>query len=158
MASSYIAVHIQFVFAVKYRQSLIREEFREELQKFITGVVQNRKHKLWAIYCMPDHVHIFVGKHPTQSESDLARDIKSNSSKFINEKNWVPGKFAWQGGYGAFSYSRWDKQKIIRYVLNQKEHHAKKTFRKEFTDLLDSNEMEYEDQYLFEFFDDEGED
>jgi REP element-mobilizing transposase RayT len=152
MASSFCKVNIQFVFAVKFRECLIREDFREELQKFITVIVQRRKHRLWAIYCMPDHVHIFVGKHPTQSEAELARDIKSNSSKYINEQNWVDGKFAWQGGYGVFSYSPWDVEKIVNYVLNQRAHHAVESFRQEFTGLLDRNGMEYEEEHLFEFF------
>ncbi|MFN8397135.1 MAG: IS200/IS605 family transposase [Bacteroidia bacterium] len=131
MAGTSTQLHIHFVFAVKYRRNLIREDFRDELEKYITGIAQNRKHKMLAIYCMPDHAHIFVGKHPNQSESDLVRDIKSNSSAFIRESGWAK-EFAWQHGYGAFSHSHSQVQTVINYIRNQPTHHKKESFKKEF--------------------------
>lgn len=105
MPNTYTQIYIQIVFAVQGRNNLIQAKNREELHKFITGIVQNREHKMLAVFCMPDHIHILVGLKPTQSISDLVRDIKAGSSKFINDNKWIKGKFSWQNGYGAFSYS-----------------------------------------------------
>lgn len=155
MAGTYTQIHIHFVFAVDGRRCLVREHFREELEKYITGIVQKRNHKLLAIYCMPDHAHIFVGKRPTQSESDLMRDIKSNSSKFINEMGWVKGRFEWQDGYGAFSHSKSLVKKVINYILNQPEHHRKKTFKEEYLEMLKVYEIEFDEKYLFKWIEEE---
>jgi putative transposase len=154
MAGTYSQLHIHFVFAVDGRANLVQAHFREELEKYITGIVQERGHKLLAIYCMPDHTHIFVGKRPSQSESDLMRDIKSNSSKMIHDKKWIKGKFAWQEGYGAFSHSKSQVQKVIDYILNQPAHHQKKSFKDEYLEMLKQLEIEYDPRYLFAWIED----
>lgn len=120
MANTYTKLYIQIVFAVKGRASLIREEFRDELQKYMTGIIQNKKQKLYAIYCMPDHVHIFVSMGPELAISDLVRDVKANATSFINDKRWIEGHFEWQRGFGAFSYSESQVQAVVNYVLNQR--------------------------------------
>ena len=135
MANTYTKLYIQIVFAVKGRASLIREEFRDELQKYITGIIQNKKQKLYAIYCMPDHVHIFVSMGPELAISDLVRDVKANATSFINDKRWVEGHFEWQRGFGAFSYSESQVKAVVHYALNQREHHEKKTFREAYIEL-----------------------
>ena len=139
------------MFSVKGRQNLILKSFREELHKYITGIVQNRDQKMLAVYCMPDHTHILIGLRPSISISDLVRDIKAGSSKFINDKKMVRGKFNWQEGFGVFSYSRSQVDNVIRYILKQEEHHKKKTFKEEYIDLLKKFEIEYEEKYLFEW-------
>jgi REP element-mobilizing transposase RayT len=141
------------VFVVKRRQNLIEKQHREELHKFITGIVTNRGQKMLAVFAMPDHVHVLVGLQPNVSVSDLARDIKNNSSKFINENKLVKGKFQWQHGYGAFSYSETAVKNVYNYILNQEEHHKKRDFKKEFIDLLERYEIEYKPEYLFDFLD-----
>ncbi|MBN2762036.1 MAG: IS200/IS605 family transposase, partial [Bacteroidales bacterium] len=115
MANTYTQIYIHLVFAPLGRENVISKKHKEEIQKYITGIIQNRKHKLLAINCMPDHVHIFIGYQPSQSLPDLLRDIKSFSSKFINDKKWMPGKFLWQEGYGAFSYSNSQIDSVIKY-------------------------------------------
>lgn len=151
MPNTYSQLYVQIVFAVKYRQNLISKNNREELHKYITGIVQNREQKMLAIFCMPDHIHIFVNIKPSISISDLVRDIKSNSTKFINENNWVKGKFSWQEGFGAFSYSKSHIGNVINYILNQEEHHKTKTFKTEYLDFLEKFEIEYNEKYLFEW-------
>ena len=153
MANTYTKLYIQIVFAVKGRASLIREEFRDELQKYITGIIQNKKQKLYAIYCMPDHVHIFVSMGPELAISDLMRDVKANATSFINDKRWVEGHFEWQRGFGAFSYSESQVKAVVNYVLNQREHHEKKTFREEYIELLKQFDIDFDNKYLFEFLD-----
>lgn len=154
MANTYTQIYIQIVFAVKGRQNLISKENREELHQFITGIVSNRSQKLFAVFAMPDHVHILVSMNPTLAVSDLVRDIKAGSSKFINEKRWVNGKFNWQEGYGAFSYSKSSVDSVVKYILNQEEHHKKKTFREEYLDFMSKFEIEYDPKYLFEWIND----
>lgn len=151
MANTYSQVYIQIVFAVKGRQNLIAKENREELHKFITGIVTNRDQKLLAIFAMPDHVHILVGMKPNISISDLVRDIKAGSSKFINDSKWINGKFNWQEGFGAFSYSKSNLDNVVKYILNQEEHHKKKTFKNEYLDFLEKFQIEYNEKYLFEW-------
>jgi putative transposase len=155
MAGTYTQIHIHFVFAVDGRANLVLPHFREELERYITGIVQERNHKLLAIFCMPDHTHVFVGKRPNQSESDLMRDIKSNSSKFIHEKRWVKGRFAWQEGYGAFSHAKSQVKEVIAYILNQPQHHQKKSFQEEYREMLKRLEVEYDERYLFKWIEDE---
>jgi len=154
MANTYTQIYIQIVFAVKGRQNLISKENREELHKFITGIVSNRNQKLFAVFAMPDHVHILVSMSPVISISDLVRDIKAGSSKFINEKIWMNGKFNWQEGYGAFSYSKSSVDSVIKYILNQEEHHKNKTFKEEYFDFLQKFEIEYDPKYVFEWIED----
>jgi putative transposase len=152
MPNTYTQIHIQIVFAVKGRFNMILEKHRDELEKYICGIIKNKKCKTLAIYCNPDHTHILIGLHPTISVSDLARDIKANSSKFINEKNWMPVKFLWQDGYGAFSYSKSQTNNVIRYIINQPKHHSKKTFQNEYLSILQRCEIEYDERYLFEWY------
>lgn len=152
MPNTYSQLYIQIVFAVKGRKSFIKEAFREELQKYMSGIVAEKKQKLYAIYCMPDHVHIFVSMKPDMAISDLVRDIKSNSSSFVKEKEWVRD-FAWQIGFGAFSYSKSQAPTVVNYVLNQPQHHRKKTFKQEYIEFLEKFEIEYDEKYLFEFYD-----
>jgi len=154
MANTYTQIYIQIVFAVKGRQNLISKENREELHKLITGIVSNRNQKLFAVFAMPDHVHILVSISPTVTISDLVRDIKAGSSKFINEKGWTNGKFNWQEGYGAFSYSKSSVDSVIKYILNQEEHHKKKTFKEEYLDFMEKFEIEYNPEYVFEWIKD----
>jgi REP element-mobilizing transposase RayT len=140
------------VFAVNGRECFIKESFREELQKYIAGIIAEKKQKLYAIYCMPDHTHIFVSMKPNMPLADFVRDIKANSSSFIKEKKWVNSLFSWQEGYGAFSYHKTLAKDVISYILNQPEHHKKITFREEYVSFLKKIEIEYEDKYLFEFY------
>jgi REP element-mobilizing transposase RayT len=135
LANTYTQIYIHIVFAVEKRQNLIPLENLNQIEKYITGIVQNSGHKLIAISCVSDHAHLLVGLKPSISISDLVRDIKANSSKFINENQWVIGKFNWQEGFGAFSYSRSQIGNVSEYILNQKEHHKKKTFREEYVDF-----------------------
>lgn len=149
MANTYSQIYIQVVFAVEGRQSLIAPKHNVELQKYITGIVSVQKHKLIAINNMPDHLHLLVGLRPDAALSELIRDIKANSSRLINEKHWVTGRFSWQEGFGAFSYSHSQLGAVIRYIENQQKHHAKKSFLDEYTALLDKFEVEYDQRYIF---------
>ena len=151
MANTYSQIYIQIVFAVKGRENLIKKENREELHKFITGIVSNREQKLLAIFFFFYHVHILVGMKPNIALSDLVRDIKSGSSKFINDSKWINGKFHWQEGYGGFSYSKSQIDNVIKYILNQEEHHKKQTFKEEYHSFLEKFEIKYDEKYLFEW-------
>jgi len=153
MANTYSQIYIQIVFTVKGKHNLIKKQNRSELHKYISGIVTNRNQKLVSIFAMPDHIHLLVGIKPNISISDVVRDIKSGSSKFISDNNWVKGKFAWQEGYGAFSYSKNQIDRVVNYILNQEEHHKKRTFKEEYLELLKKNEIEYSDEYLFEWVD-----
>jgi len=154
MANTYTQITIHIVFAVKKRENIIKKSFREELYKYITGIIQNKSQKLLAINGVADHIHILVGLEPSMALSDLVRDIKNNSSKFINEKRFVAGKFQWQEGFGAFSYSRSQRQKVIAYIESQEEHHKRTTFREEYLKILQKFDIEYNEKYVFEFYDD----
>jgi REP-associated tyrosine transposase len=149
MANTYTQIYIHVVFAVEGRQNLIASEHNDELQKFITGIVSGQKQKLIAINNMPDHLHLLVGLRPDSSLSDLVRDAKAGSSKFINRKRWVAGRFSWQEGFGAFSYSRSQLGAVIRYIENQQKHHAKKSFREEYVELLEKFNVDYDEKYIF---------
>lgn len=149
MANTYTQIYLHVVFAVEGRQSLIAPEHNDELQKYITGIVSGQKQKLIAINNMPDHLHMLVGLKPDMALSDLVRDIKANSSRFIREKHWVPGRFSWQEGFGAFSYSRSQLGTVIRYIENQQKHHAKRSFLDEYTALLEKFGVEYDQRYIF---------
>ena len=151
MANTFSQIYIHTVFAVNGRLSLIRPEFKEELYKYITGIVQNDGHKLIAINGMLDHVHILIGLKPVMALSDLVRDIKANSSNFINEKKWVRGKFSWQEGYGAFSYGHSQLDMIVSYIRNQERHHGRRSFKDEHLTLLRKFDIAFDDKYVFEF-------
>ncbi len=149
MANTYSQIYVQVVFAVEGRQNLIQPENNDELQKYITGIVSGQKQKLIAINNMPDHVHLLVGLKPDIALSDLVRDVKAGSSKLINEKHWVMGRFSWQEGFGAFSYSRSQLDAVIRYVANQQKHHAQKSFREEYVEMLEKFNVAYDPRFLF---------
>jgi putative transposase len=153
MPNTYSQIYLQFVFAVQHRQALIPKEHKEELHKYITGIVQKRKSKMIAIHCMPDHAHIFIGFKPIMEISDLVKEIKVASNGFINDNKWVNRKFNWQEGYGVFSYSHSHIDQVAKYVLNQEAHHKKKTFRREYLEFIEKFAIPYEEKYLFDFMD-----
>lgn len=153
MADTYTQLDVQLVFAVKGRQSLIQKSWKDELYRYITGIVQNHKHKMLRINGMPDHIHIFIGYHPSQLIPKLVEEIKTSSNEFINERGLATRKFSWQKGYGAFSYSRSHRDSVIKYINNQEQHHRKKTFQEEYIAFLKKFEIEYQEKYLFDFQD-----
>lgn len=147
MANTYIQIYIQFIFAVQGRQNLIAPSNKEALQRYISGIIKNNNQKLLAIYANPDHIHLLVGFNSLNLKiSDFVRDIKANSSRFINDQKWLNGKFNWQEGYGAFSYSKSQIDKVVNYILNQEEHHKKKSFREEYLELLNKFEIQYDEK------------
>lgn len=150
---TFTQLYIHLVFAVKNRDCLLHESHRHELFKYISGIVTNREHKSIVVNGMSDHAHILLGLNPKESISNLVRDVKRSSSLFIKKKRWFLGKFTWQEGYGAFSYGRSQLNQIYNYILNQKEHHKKQTFREEYHNLLKKFDIKYDERYLFVFFD-----
>jgi REP element-mobilizing transposase RayT len=151
MAGTFSQVYIQIVFAVKGRENLISKTWKDNLHKYIAGIIKGKEQKPIIVNGMPDHIHAFVGLRPSMPISDLVRDIKNNSSNFINENKLVKGKFSWQEGYGAFSYSHSHIQQVYDYILNQEEHHRKRTFKAEYFELLKKFEIEFNEKYLFEW-------
>jgi REP element-mobilizing transposase RayT len=151
MAGTFGQFYVHVIFSPKFRANVIKEEFREELQKYMTGIVQGKKHKMLAIYCMPDHVHLLIGLKPYKALADLIQILKKESTNFINEKRWLPGKFSWQEGYGFFSHSHSELDKVISYISNQPEHHVKRSFRDEYLEILRRCEVEFKEEYLFEW-------
>jgi REP element-mobilizing transposase RayT len=149
MANTYTQVHIQFVFAPKYRAALIHSSWENELYKYITGIVQNNQHKMIIINGMPDHIHFLIGMRPNQSMSDLMRDVKANSSKWINENRFCEGRFEWQEGFGAFSYAKSQLPDVIKYIENQKEHHQRRSFLDEYKLYLEKFEVDFDKRYIF---------
>ena len=149
MANTYSQIYIHVVFAVEGRQNLIAPKYNDELQKYMTGIVSGQRQKLIAINNMPDHVHLLIGQRPDSALSDLIGDVKTGSSKFIKTKRWVAGRFSWQEGFGAFSYSRSQLSAVIRYIENQQKHHTKKSFREEYVDSLEKFGVEYDGRYIF---------
>ena len=153
MANTFSQIYLQFVFAVKNREAFIEKNNKEELHKYITGLVQNRNAKMLAVHCMPDHTHLFVGFKPTIFIPDFIKEIKVESNEFINQKKWIRGKFAWQEGYGVFSYSHSHIDNVIKYILNQDAHHKTKSFKSEYNELLKKFNISFDEKYLFDFFD-----
>ena len=151
MANTYSQIYIQLVFAVKGRESLIKEAFRDDLEKYICGIVSGKSQKVLAIYCMPDHAHLLVSLKPNKAISDLVRDVKANASGWINERELVRGRFQWQEGFGAFSYSKSHLDNVINYILTQPIHHKQKSFREEYLDFLLKFNVEYDEKYLFDW-------
>lgn len=149
MSDTYTQIHIQAVMAVKFRKALINQDWKEELHKYITGIVQKNQHKMLSINSMPDHLHLFFGFRPTQALSDLMRIVKGESSEWINKRGLTNSKFLWQGGFGAFSYARSQVSIVCNYIENQEMHHQKKTFLEEYKELLEKFEVEYDERYLF---------
>ena len=150
MANSYSQITLHIVFAVRGRENLLSKKHREELYRYISGIVKNKGQKLLSINGMSDHVHILCSIEPKTAISDIVRDIKNNSSKFINEKRWVRGKFLWQEGYGVFSYSKSQRSNVISYIENQEEHHKGKSFREEYLDMLAEFDVDFDMKYIFE--------
>lgn len=149
MANTYTQIHIQAVFCVQNRESLIRPDWKDDLYKYITGIVQNNDHKLLIINGMPDHIHLLVGLRPSQSLADLMKQVKEDSSKWINQKKLSRGRFSWQSGYGAFSYSKSEIPTIIRYIENQQTHHQSKSFLEEYQEMLEEFGIDYDRRFLF---------
>lgn len=149
MANTYTQIHLQFVFAPKSRVALIHPSWQDELFKYITGIVQNNKHKMLCINGMPDHLHMLIGFHTTQSIADLMKDVKRASSKWINDNKFTKSRFEWQSGYGGFSYSKPQIPAVLEYINNQKEHHKKRTFMEEYKSFLEKFEVDYDEQYIF---------
>jgi REP element-mobilizing transposase RayT len=149
MANTYTQIHIHFVFAVKFRDGIINSQWKNTLYKYITGTIHNNNHKLLAINGTSDHIHILIGIRPSQSISDLMKDVKQSSSKWINENKLVKGHFEWQEGYGAFSHSKSQINKVIDYIDNQESHHKKLTFKEEYLDFLKKFEVDYDEKFIF---------
>jgi putative transposase len=154
MADTYTQIYIQIVFAVQGRQNLIKPNHKVELYQYITGIIRNQGQKLIAINGMPDHLHVLIGIKPNITLSDIVRDVKAGSSKFINERRLVIGRFHWQEGFGAFSYSHSHLGKVIRYIQNQEEHHSRNSFKGEYLGLLRKFDIAFKDKYVFDFIDD----
>lgn len=150
MANTYTQLYIQFVFAVQNRKSLIQPAWKDELYKYISGIVQNNNHKLIAIGGTHNHIHVFVGYKPHQLIPDLLKDIKGSSSGWINKKGLVIDKFNWQEGYGAFSYSHSQIDDVVKYILNQEKHHKTKTFKEEYVEFLDKFMVDYNKDYILQ--------
>jgi REP-associated tyrosine transposase len=153
MANTFSQIYIQTVFAVSERQSLIKPDFKEELYKYITGIIRNQGQKLIAINGMPDHLHILIGLRPAMALADLVQEIKADSTNFINKQRLVHGRFSWQEGYGAFSYGHSQLDTIIQYIQNQERHHARHSFKDEYMTLLRKFDIAFDDKYVFKFID-----
>lgn len=153
MANTYTQINIHAVFAVKGRQNLLVDKFRNDLFRYIQGILKNQEQFALAVNGYKDHVHIFFELNPKYGISDIMRDVKASSSKWINDNKFVVGKFAWQEGYGGFSYSRSQRDNVINYIVNQENHHKKNTFKDEYLELLRKFEIEFKDEYVFEFYD-----
>ncbi|TRX31873.1 IS200/IS605 family transposase [Flavobacterium sp. ZT3R18] len=154
MSGTFSQVYIQVVFAVKGRQNLLQKPWRDEVFKYMAGIIKGKNQKSIIVNGVEDHVHLFIGLKPSMSISDLIRDVKNNTTNFINEQKFIQGKFSWQEGYGAFSYSHSQIDSVYQYIFNQEEHHHKKTFKEEYLDFLKKFEIEYDEKYLFEWIED----
>jgi len=151
MAGTFSQIYIQVVFAVNGRENLLQKDWRDEVFKYISGIIKNKGQKPIIVTGVSDHVHVFVGLKPSMALSDLVRDVKNNSTNFINDHTWVKSRFSWQEGYGAFSYSHSQIENVYNYILNQEPHHHKQTFQEEYTDFLKKFEIEHNVKYLFEW-------
>jgi putative transposase len=151
MAGTFSQLYVQVVFAVKGRENLIRKEFRTEIHEYMAGIIRGKDQKPIIVNGVGDHVHIFVGLKPSMSVSDLVRDVKNNSSNFINSKKYVKGKFSWQEGFGAFTYGQSQIEAVFNYISNQEAHHQKKTFKEEYIDMLEKFQVKYDEKYLFDW-------
>ncbi len=154
MSQTFSQIYIQIVFAVKGRQNLIQKSWKDELHKYLSGILTEKNQKSIIVNGMPDHIHAFVGLKPSMAISDLVREMKNNSTNFINDRNFVKGKFSWQDGYGAFSYSHSQMDNVYNYILNQEEHHKTKTFKQEYIQFLNNFGISYDEKYLFEWIED----
>jgi len=154
MADTYSQIYIQIIFAVQNRNALISPSWEEELYKYITGIVQNKDQKMISINGTSNHIHFLIGMKPTCCLSDLIREIKKSSNSFIKEKNFTPLNFQWQEGFGAFSYGHSQLSDIIHYIENQKRHHQKTSFKEEYIAFLNAFNIDYKDNYLFNWLED----
>lgn len=152
MANTYTQISIHAVFAVKNRENIIAKKWRDDLHKYILGIISDEGAKSLAVGGWKDHVHVLFGLQPILSIAELLKKVKANSSRWINEQHFVEGKFQWQAGYGAFSYSRSQRDPVIKYIMNQEEQHRTQTFREEYVGMLKKFEVEYDEKYLFEFY------
>lgn len=148
MADTYTQLYVHIIFAVKGRVNLINENHRDELEKYICGIIENTKSKTMALYCNPDHTHVFLSLGPSVSVSEIAKIIKANSSRYINEKGWFTGMFNWQEGFGAFTYSKSQVNSVVKYILNQRSHHERKPFKEEYVEFLKKFAVQYKNEYL----------
>ena len=153
MVGTFSQIYIQYVFAVNGRQNLLQKPWRDEVFKYISGIVKGKNQKPIIVNGVANHVHVFVGLKPSMAISDLIRDIKNNSTNFINEQKFLRNKFSWQEGFGAFSYSHSQIDDVYQYILNQENHHKKRTFREEYLEFLKKFEVEYDERYLFDWLD-----
>ncbi len=151
MAGTFSQIYIQIVFAVNGRKNLLQKPWRDEVFKYITGIIKNKNQKSIIVNGVSDHIHVFVGLRPSMAIADLVRDIKNNSSNFINDRNFIGYQFSWQEGYGAFSYSHSHIERVYNYIKNQEEHHRKRTFKEEYIKFLNEYEIEHEEKYLFDW-------
>ena len=153
MANTYSQITIHAVFAVKFRENFITTDWRDNLHQYISGIITNKGAKSLAVGGWLDHVHILFGMPVTTCIADFMNAVKANSSKWINEQQFIKEKFNWQGGYGAFSFARSQRDVVIRYILNQEKHHRRKSFKEEYITMLTDFEVAYQNKYVFEFFD-----
>ena len=151
MPGTFSQIYIQVVFAVKRRENLLQKPWRDEVFKYMAGIIKEKNQKPIIVNGVTDHVHLFIGLKPVMSLSDLVRDVKINTTNFINDRKFLNTKFSWQEGYGAFSYSHSQLDTVYQYILNQEEHHKKKTFKAEYLELLEKFEIEYDEKYLFDW-------
>ena len=154
MAGTYRQCYFHLVFAVQNREAQIKKDWKNELEMYISGIVQNRKHKLLAICAMPDHIHIFIGYNPVDLIPDLVEEIKTSTNAWIKQQKFTKSKFSWQKGYGAFTHSHAQLGTVVNYIANQENHHRKKTFREEYIEFLVKNNIKFDEKYLFDFFED----
>ena len=154
MAGTFSQIYIQLVFAVKGRESVLHEDWREDLFKYMAAIIKGKEQKSIIVNGMADHVHAFVGLRPAMPIADLVRDLKNNSSKYINDRKLVKGRFVWQEGYGAFSYGQSQVEAVYQYILHQKEHHRKRTFKEEYIGFMQKFQIEYDERYLFDWIED----
>ena len=151
MAGTFSQIYIQYVFAVKNRSNLLQKPFKDKVFKYMSGIISAKNQKSIIVNGVSDHVHILVGLKPSMNISELVRDIKNNSSNFINDQKWIPEKFSWQEGYGVFSYGHSQLDNVYQYILNQEQHHKKITFKDEYLKYLEKFEIEFKDEYLFDW-------
>ena len=152
MPGTFSQIYIQVIFAVKGRENLISNSWKTDLNKYISGIIKRKEQKSIIVNGMPDHIHAFIGLRPAMAISDLVRDIKNNSSNFVNDHKLVKGKFEWQTGYGSFSYSHSHIEKVYNYILRQEEHHSRKSFQQEYIGLLNAYKIEQDEKYLFDWY------
>ena len=153
MAGTFSQIYIHVVFAVNGRENLLLKPWRDEVFKYMSGIIKGKNQKPIIVNGVANHVHLFIGLKPSMAISDLVRDVKNNSSNFINENKFVRGKFSWQEGFGSFSYAHSQIEQVYQYILKQEEHHRKKTFKEEYLDFLHKFDVEYDEKYLFEWND-----